>query len=111
MSENQTVEAGNSLPPPYGSACECQNWASLDPLRTSILTGHHPRCPHGPDRFDAACKLIHELALGIEMWAAEEDGVYPDVWDAYRKAKALEGVFLPDEPNTEGQTRGGSRVV
>ena len=98
MSEKQTVEAGNSLPPPLGSACECHNWADLD-LRVRLLTGHHARCPHGGDPLEAAFKLIKELAQGIHVWAADEDGVHPDAWEAYRRAKGLEGVFLADEEN------------
>lgn len=105
MSTNGTTEAGTPSPERLCSECVCVNWASTDPLRVSVLTGHHPRCPHAPDKFDAACKLIAELAYGIERWAAEEDGVYPDVWDAYRKAKALQGVFLPADPNNQAQFR------
>ena len=98
MSEKQTTEAGNSLTPPYGSACECQNWADLD-LRVRLLTGHNARCQYGCDPLDAAFKLLKELTRGIECWAHEEDGVPECVWDAYRKAKALQGVFLSGDPN------------
>ena len=70
MSEKQTIEAGNSLTTPLGSVCDCQNWADLD-LRV---------------RLDAAFRLLKELTRGI------------DCWKPYRKAKALEGVFLPKEP-------------
>ena len=98
MSEKQTIEAGNSLPQPLGSACDCQNWADLD-LRVRLLTGHHARCPHGGDPLEAAFKLLKELTRGIECWANEEDGeVYADCWKPYREAKALEGIFLPEEP-------------
>lgn len=98
MSEKQTIEAGSSLPPPLGSACECQNWADLD-LRVRLLTGHHARCPHGGDPLEAAFKLLKKLTRGIECWANEEDGeVYADCWKPYREAKALEGIFLPEEP-------------
>jgi len=75
----------------------CENWCAED-VRLVILTGHHPRCPQCPDPVKAALKLIAELALGMEKWAAEEDGIYPDAWEAYRRAKALEGVYVPAEP-------------
>lgn len=98
MSEKQTIEAGNSLPQPLGSACECQNWAELD-LRVRLLTGHHARCPRGGNPLEAAFKLLKELTRGIECWAHEEDGeVFMDCWKPYREAKALEGVFIPEEP-------------
>ena len=80
------------------SNCECTNWATLN-LRHQLLTGHHERCPHSPKALDKALELIAALARGMELWGAEEDGIYPDAWEAYRKAKALEGVFLPEEPN------------
>jgi len=97
MSEKQTIEAGNSLTTPLGSTCDCQNWADLD-LRVRLLTGHHAHCPHGGNPLDAAFKLLKELTRGIECWAHEEDGeVFMDCWKPYRKAKALEGVFLPEQ--------------
>lgn len=76
--------------------CECINWASEN-LTAQLLTGHHARCPHGGDLLTAALALIKELAQGIHIWGSYEDGVIPEAWDAYRKAKALEGVFLPKE--------------
>ena len=97
MNNKQTIEAGNSLPQPIGSVCDCQNWADLD-LRVRLLTGHHARCPHGGNPLEAALKLIKKLTRGIECWAHEEDGeVFMDCWKPYREAKALEGVFLPEE--------------
>lgn len=31
--------------------------------------------------------LISNLVKSIELWAADEDGVHPDAWDAYVNAK------------------------
>lgn len=79
--------------------CECANWTQVDEyqFRHYMLTGHHENCPHRPKSIDKACELISELAKGMERWAADEDGIHPDAWQAYRKAKFLEGVFLPEE--------------
>ena len=79
-------------------SCECLTWATLD-VRHQLLTGHHERCPHRPDALTAALELIAEMAHGMELWAADEDGIHPDAWKSYIQAKALEGVFLPEEPN------------
>ena len=93
------VNAGQPVNPPAGqTACVCQNWAEHDP-RIQFLTGHHSKCPDGGNPLEAAFRLLKELTRGIECWAQEEDGgVYIDCWKAYRKAKAVEGVFLPEEP-------------
>lgn len=88
--------------------CECANWCSPD-IRINILTGHHPSCDKGESVSFAAYRLIQDLARGMEAWAADEDGIHPDAWTAYRKAKALEGVFLDasdDEPNVSGHPTG-----
>lgn len=89
---------GQPVNPPIKPAeCACQGWCE-DDLRVQFLTGHHSRCPDGGNPLEAAFKLLKELTRGIECWATEEDGeVYADCWKAYRKAKALEGVFLPEE--------------
>ena len=70
-------------------------------LRHRILTGHHESCPHSPKALDKALELIADLARGMEYWAGDEDGIHPQAWEAYRKAKALEGEFLyPAEDET-----------
>lgn len=80
------------------AACECSQWADVRG-ESRILTGHHENCPRRPDPLGKALDLIANLAHGMECWAADEDGIHPDAWEAYRRAKALEGVFL--EPNNE----------
>jgi hypothetical protein len=84
------------LSQPLSSACDCQNWVDTD-SRIRFLTGHHAQCPHSIDPLEAAFKLISDLARGICIWASYEDGVLSEVWDAYRRAKSLEGVFLPED--------------
>lgn len=75
--------------------CECTYWCDLD-MRARLLTGHHANCFEGRPQAQvaAAMRLIAELASGMESWAADEDGIHPDCWMPYCKAKALEGVFL-----------------
>jgi hypothetical protein len=74
--------------------CECVNWCEIDHVHR-FLTGHHEGCKHSPKALGKALELIAELAKGMECWAADEDGIHPEAWEAYRKAKALEFVFLP----------------
>lgn len=73
--------------------CECANWCDID-HRIRLLTGHHANCSHGGSPLNAALALIDDLAKGMESWAADEDGVHYDAWEAYRKAKALKCVYL-----------------
>lgn len=75
--------------------CECINWCSRD-INLIALTGHHEGCTKGPDRLNAALLLIQDLCLGMERWAADEDGIHPDAWDIYTRAKALEGIYFDE---------------
>ncbi len=77
----------------YEACPVCENWCTVD-IKHRLLTGHHERCPHSPKALDAALDLIADLARAMELWAAEEDGVYDGAWEPYRKAKALQGVYL-----------------
>lgn len=88
MSDNATTDM----------ECECATWCDLD-FRHRLLTGHHLYCKHGQHALTKALELIAVLARGMELWGAQEDGIYSEAWEAYRQAKALEGVFLPVEPN------------
>lgn len=87
------------------SDCECATWTTQD-IRTYILTGHHENCPHRPSPLLAATELICELVRGIETWAADEDGVHPAVWEAYRRAKALDGIIVYEESLEAGSKEG-----
>jgi len=83
--------------------CKCADWcdATLAERQIRILTGHHADCRRDGSPLDAALALINRLAKGIEAWAADEDGVHPEVWESYRQAKALYGVYLPAEQPEE----------
>ena len=75
--------------------CECENWATAD-VGMMAITGHQENCKHRPSEVESLRKLIRELAKGIEEWGNEEDGIYPPVWEAYKNAKLLEGVFVEE---------------
>ena len=72
--------------------CDCNTWCDND-LRYRLLTGHHQRCTNAAPILDKAIELIAELAKGMECWASDEDGIHPDAWEAYQKAKILQGDF------------------
>lgn len=80
--------------------CECANWCDVN-VQHRLLTGHHENCCKSPKATEKALDLIMLLADGMERWAADEDGIHPDAWEAYRRAKALEGVILPNEKLTQ----------
>ena len=77
-----------------GSPCQCVNWCDVSHTHR-FLTGHHQNCEHSPNAMSKALELIAQLARGMEYWAADEDGIHPEAWEAYRRAKALEWVILP----------------
>ncbi len=65
--------------------CDCKLWA-----RGSgglPWTEHHPCCTKRNVGKESV-ELVAKLLKGIECWAAEEDGVHPEAWDAY-----LHGLF------------------
>lgn len=66
------------------SPCECQNWCREG---QKIITKHHPRCSKYSLEDDAK-ELITDLLRGIEAWSSDEDGVHPESWEAYKRAKA-----------------------
>lgn len=69
--------------------CVCQNWARTG---QKILTKHHPNCTCYDAEGDAR-DVVERLLKGIEAWGAEEDGVYPECWEAYRNGKIFVGQF------------------
>jgi hypothetical protein len=73
--------------------CDCKNWATTQPYLDGLL-GHHHRCPHAPKPEQAMRILIGELVRGMDAWAHDCDGVHPDAWDAYRRAKLFQGEFV-----------------
>jgi hypothetical protein len=79
--------------------CLCSQYAVTSPSDryVIVLTGHHPHCKEGRAPLLAAVALIAELAQGIEAWAADEDGVHDAVFEAYQKAKRMEGINITSE--------------
>lgn len=94
MTDQQNSGGAQRHSPADGSGCVCVNWCDLSQVHR-LLTGHHANCKHAPNVLDCALDLIKDMSYGMECWAADEDGIHPDAWEAYRKAKALEGVILP----------------
>ena len=77
--------------------CMCATWAEVNHTHR-ILTGHHAQCPNcNQTTVGAALALIADLVKGIEAWGHLEDGIPDEVWEPYRKAKGLQGVFLSHE--------------
>jgi hypothetical protein len=70
--------------------CQCAFWANHD-LPFTVLTGHHPECRKGPDAMTAAKDLLRTLTKGMEFWAAQEDGIPEEIWEAYARAKMVIG--------------------
>ncbi len=88
--------AGPDVDSGAGGLCEvCSTWCEIEHTHR-LLTGHHENCPHSPKAIDAALGLIAELALGMERWGADEDGIHDEAWEPYRRAKALQGVFVQE---------------
>ena len=71
------------------SECECKTWCrdGLPPF-----TEHHRNCKNRNLEAESVA-LVSALVKGIENWAADSDGVHPDVWDAYQKALVFVGGF------------------
>jgi len=78
------TDDGTLSSPPTCSPCECQNWCRDG---QKIITKHHPRCSKHSLESDAH-ELITDLLRGIEAWSSDEDGVHPECWEAYKRAKA-----------------------
>jgi len=70
--------------------CVCNEWESQD-LGMLVLTGHHEQCSSRSWNGDIKQlrTLIKAMAIGMEYWAWDEDGVHPKAWNAYQKAKEL----------------------
>ena len=78
--------------------CKCLNWATHD-VGLAALLGHHPDCEHAPEPVGVLRQLVVDLAHGMDAWAADEDGIHPKAWEAYKKAKLLAGEIVTE---TEG---------
>ena len=51
-----------------------------------FVSAHQPRCPF-LDYEKELLDTILGLTIGIEAWAADEDGVHPECFDIYQYAK------------------------
>ena len=69
--------------------CDCSTWGR-DNLGAILHLEHHPSCERYRPEPEIR-ELLQRLIDGIESWAADEDGVHPDCWDAYVKACAACG--------------------
>ena len=73
--------------------CECKHWASEDVIYVNMF-GHHPECGFRPMpsvQFRIMLDVVRTLVQGMEAWAQDEDGIHPDAWAAYKKAKMILG--------------------
>ena len=103
MSEKQTIEAGNSLPQPLGSRPDWMSdeafvigYAAEHLEEADKPTGHCVGCRH-------YCRAADSCAPAEGDWCYLCAGVGGE--DRWGECPALISA------NTEGQTRGGSRVV
>lgn len=80
-----------------GDDCECRTWASDDIRRRMWGNGHHEKCPkHQP--MVGMSDLLSDICQGIENWGGEEDGIYPGIWEAYKKVKFfVSGKVITDD--------------
>ena len=74
------------------AGCECMHWASAR-LDIQVLTGHHENCPKGGNLEESYKRLVAALVKGMENWAADEDGIHPDAWEAYKRGKCVIGQY------------------
>lgn len=81
--------------------CECWSMtcATAGSMDHMMRMSHHPKCPKGWPK--EARDLIASLTLGIERWAADEDGVHYRAWDAYVAAREALGRPVRD-PGGDG---------
>lgn len=78
------------------SNCECMNWGVVG---MSLRTEHAPSCWKREAELGSAFRA---LIVGIERWAADEDGIPDHLFDAYKSARRM---LLPErkfmEPSEE----------
>jgi len=67
--------------------CDCKTWGAV--LPPILLRGHHPNCMkfNYTEQVEHAREIIESLVHSMELWAADEDGIHPDAWQAYERAK------------------------
>jgi hypothetical protein len=72
--------------------CLCKTLTDSD-LFYRFLTNHHESCPNAPKLKYAMLDLLKALVTGMESWGSDCDGIHPEVWEAYKKAKCCIGEF------------------
>lgn len=78
---------------PDHKLCDCMTMAGMI---GPFIFDHHDNCAKFDPQGDML-RTIKSLCKGIESWAADEDGVHPDCWEAYRSAKSRMGERVKDE--------------
>lgn len=74
--------------------CEvCGTWEDLDSTHR-LLTKHHANCPNSPPFRQGVIELLKQLTHGMELWAADEDGIHSAAWEGYCRAKAVLGEIV-----------------
>jgi len=73
--------------------CNCSNWAidaNDEMFLASLACGHNPNCKHFSGAVsDLLISLAKETIGAMNAWAADEDGIHPDAFDVYAKAKRI----------------------
>ena len=67
----------------------CAEWAHQG---NDLFLSHHRDCPNYNPEADIK-KLLLDLISGIEAWAADEDGLHPEIEKAYVAACCTVGQF------------------
>lgn len=70
--------------------CDCMDQCSMD-IRVKLLTGHHENCPKNSvwNASQRGLDIIKALVDGMDAWASDEDGIHPEAYEAYKKARAV----------------------
>lgn len=99
--DTEQTRGSSHCSPPFGTraiaACECLTWGR-DNAASVLHLEHHPNCEHyAPEQ--PLRELLLRLVDGIEAWAADEDGVHSDCWNAYQDACCVLGQY--DRPSKQ----------
>lgn len=74
------------VPRPRRNSCNCMNRTCDGSF--PLLLAHFPDCANFGESLR---EMLSGLVLGIEAWAANEDGVPDEAWEWYEKAKIALG--------------------
>ena len=74
--------------------CECRLWAMSGKLAPC---GHNLNCPERLDSERGWEDLVGGLITGMICWGADEDGIHPEAWEAYCRARMALGMSVPPE--------------